>query len=125
MWVVDSIGHLGADRVADLLQQCVGAATKSIFGNKPSGRSCKESHSHKPWFNVNCHTMKCELFWLKTNLDSHVVKHQESKLKNLSKKKRFFWENAKAQHMCALTKVDALSIWKKYQPRAPLWTRLV
>ncbi len=36
LWVVNSIGHLGADELVDLLQQCVGAATKFTFGNKPS-----------------------------------------------------------------------------------------
>jgi hypothetical protein len=48
MWVVDSIGHLGADGLADLLQQCVGVATKSTFGNKPSGGSYRKRHCHKP-----------------------------------------------------------------------------
>ncbi len=48
LWVVDSIGHLGANGLADLLQQCVGAATESTFGNKPSGGSCRERHCHKP-----------------------------------------------------------------------------
>jgi hypothetical protein len=38
LWVADSIRHLGADGLADLLQQCVGVATKSTFGNKLSGR---------------------------------------------------------------------------------------
>jgi len=48
----------------------------------------------------------------------HAAKHQENKLKNLFLKKRFFWETTRAQHMCALSKVDALSFWKKYRPRA-------
>jgi hypothetical protein len=61
MWVVNSIGHLGADELTDLLQQCMGAAAEFIFGSKPSGRSCKERHRHKPWFDVDCHTTKCEL----------------------------------------------------------------
>jgi hypothetical protein len=51
---------------------------------------------------------------LKANPDSHVVKHQENKFKNLLKKKRICWEIAKVQHMCTLSKVDALSFWKKY-----------
>jgi len=55
---------------------------------------------------------------MKVNLDSHAVKHQKSKLKNLLKRKRFFWETAKAQHMCALAKVDVPLFWKKYRPRA-------
>jgi hypothetical protein len=42
MWVVDLIGHLGADELTNLLQQCVGVATKSTFDNKPSGRRCKK-----------------------------------------------------------------------------------
>jgi hypothetical protein len=50
----------------------------------------------------------------------HVTKNQESKVLKLLKRKRIFWETAKAQHMCALTKVDALSFYKKYRPRAPL-----
>jgi hypothetical protein len=57
--------------------------------------------------------------WLKANHDSHVAKHQENKLKNLLKRKRICWENARAQHMCMFAKVDALSFWKKYRPRAP------
>jgi hypothetical protein len=51
---------------------------------------------------------------LKANPNSHATKHHESKFKNLLKRKRFFWEIAKAQHICALAKVDALSFWKKY-----------
>jgi len=50
LWVADSIGHLGADKLLDLLQQCVGVATKSTFGNKFSGGSCRKRHCHKPWF---------------------------------------------------------------------------
>jgi hypothetical protein len=66
-------------------------------------------------------TAKRELrLWLKANPDSHAVKHQESKLKKLLKKNRIFWEIARAQHMCVLAKVDALSFWKKYRPRAPV-----
>jgi hypothetical protein len=42
LWVVNLIGHLGADGLIDLLQQCVGVTTKSIFGNKPSGRSYRK-----------------------------------------------------------------------------------
>jgi hypothetical protein len=44
---------------------------------------------------------------MKANFDSHAAKHRKSKLKNLLKRKRFFWEIAGAQHMCALAKVDA------------------
>jgi hypothetical protein len=56
--------------------------------------------------------------WLKVNLDSHAAKQQESKLRNLLKKKRVFWETARVQHMCTLAKVDALSFWKKYRQMA-------
>jgi hypothetical protein len=41
LWVVGSTRHLGADWLADLLQQCMGVAAKSTFGNKPSGRNCR------------------------------------------------------------------------------------
>jgi hypothetical protein len=41
LWVVNSIGHLGADRLTDLLQQRMGAAIESTFGSKLSGRHCK------------------------------------------------------------------------------------
>ncbi len=61
LWVVDSIRHLGADELANLLQQCVGVATKSTFGNKPSGGSCRERHCHKPWFDADYCIVKCEL----------------------------------------------------------------
>ncbi len=119
LWVVKSIGHLGADGLADLLQKCVGGATKSTFGRKPPGGSYRERHHHKPWFDIDCRTMKCELkFRLKANLDSHTAKHQESKLKNLIKRKKILWETTRVQHMCALAKVDAFSFWKKYRPRA-------
>jgi hypothetical protein len=88
----------------------VGVVVESTFGNKPLGGSCREIHYHKPWFDLDYRTTKCELkLWQKANPDSHVTKHQESKLKNLLKKKRIFWETARAQHMCALAKVDALS----------------
>jgi hypothetical protein len=96
LWVIDSIGHLGANELADLLQQCVGVTIKFTFDNKPSGVSCKKRHCHKPWFDVDYHTAKRELkLWMKANLDSHVVEHQKSKLKNLSKKKRIFWETVR------------------------------
>ncbi len=96
----------------------MGVATKLTFGNKSSGGSYRKRHRHKPWFDADCRTMKCELrLWLKANFDSHAIKHQESKLKNLLKKKRIFWESTRVQHMCALAKVDALLFWKKYRPR--------
>jgi hypothetical protein len=99
----------------------VGAVAKSTFNNKPLGGSCRKKHCHKPWFDINCRIAKRELrLWLKANLDSHTAKHQENKLKNLFKRKRFFWETARVQHMCTLAKVDALSLWKKYRPRAPI-----
>jgi hypothetical protein len=50
---------------------------------------------------------------MKANLNSHVAKHLKSKLKNLLKRKKKIWENARAQHMCALVKVDAPLFWKK------------
>jgi hypothetical protein len=69
----------------------VGATTKSIFGNKPSRGRCKNKHCHKPWFDVDYHTVKRELkLWLKANFDSHAAKHQKSKFKNLLKRKRIF-----------------------------------
>ncbi len=61
LWVVDSIGHLGVNELVDLLQQCVGVATKSTFDNKFSGGSCRKRHCHKPWFDVDCRITKCEL----------------------------------------------------------------
>jgi hypothetical protein len=88
----------------------VGVATKSTFGNKPLGGSCIKRHCHKPWFDVDCCIAKRELrLWLKANPDSHDIKHQESKLKKLLKRKRIFWEIARVQHMCALAKMDVLS----------------
>ncbi len=48
MWVVNSIGHLGANGLVNLLQQCVGATVESIFANKPSGGSYRKRHCHKP-----------------------------------------------------------------------------
>jgi hypothetical protein len=76
LWVVNSFGHLGANELADLLQQCMGAASKSTFGNKPLGGSCKKRHCHKPWFDVDCRIAKRELrLWLKANPDSYAIKH--------------------------------------------------
>jgi hypothetical protein len=57
---------------------------------------------------------------LKVNPDLHATKHQEIKLKILLKRNFFFGEIAKAQHMCAFAKGDALLFWKKYRPRAPV-----
>jgi len=108
-----------ADGLVNLLQQCMGAIVKFTFGNKPLGGSCKERHYYKPWFDVDYRTTKRELkLWLKANFDSHDVKHQENKLKNLLKNKRSFWETTKLQHMCAFAKVDVFLFWKKYRPRA-------
>jgi len=61
MWVVDSIGHLGANGLVNMLQQCMGVATKSIFGSKHSRGSYRKKHCHKPWFDADCHTTKHEL----------------------------------------------------------------
>jgi hypothetical protein len=75
LWVANLIGHLGANGLANLLQQCVGVTTESTFGSKPLGRSCKKGHCHKPWFDADCRIAKHELrLWLKVNLDSHVAK---------------------------------------------------
>jgi hypothetical protein len=57
---------------------------------------------------------------LKANHDSHVVKHQQNNLKKLLKRKIICWETSRAQHMCMLAKVDAVSFWKKYRPRVPV-----
>jgi hypothetical protein len=59
LWVVDSIGHLGANGVANL--QCVGVVAESIFGNKLLGGSYRKRHCHKPWFDSDYCTAKCEL----------------------------------------------------------------
>jgi hypothetical protein len=76
-------------------------------------------HCHKPWFDADCRIVKRESrLWLKANHDSRAVKHQESKLKILLKRKKFCWETARVQHMCTLAKVDVFSFWKKYRPRA-------
>jgi hypothetical protein len=61
---------------------------------------------------------------MKANLDSHTAKHQKSKLKILLKRKKKFWETARAQHMCAFGKVDAPLFWKKYQPKAPIMDKI-
>jgi hypothetical protein len=125
MWVIELIGHLGADKLADLLQQCVDAATESIFGNKPLGESYRERHRNKPWFDADCRIAKRELkLWLKANPNSHATKHQKNKLKSLLKRKRILWEPTIAQHMCAFAKVDALSFWRKYRPRAPVMEKI-
>jgi hypothetical protein len=62
LWVIDSIGLLGVNGLANLLQQCVGAITKSTFGNKLSRGSYKERQCHKPWFDINYCTSKRELW---------------------------------------------------------------
>jgi len=46
--VVDSIWHLGAEGLVDLLEQCVGATIEFTFGSKPLRGSCRERHCHKP-----------------------------------------------------------------------------
>jgi hypothetical protein len=88
----------------------VGATTNSIFSNKLSGKSCRESHRHKPWFDADYRIAKRELkLWLKANPNPHTTKHQKNKLKSLLKRKIVLWETTIVQHMCALAKVDALS----------------
>jgi hypothetical protein len=44
LWVANSIGHLGANGLANLLQHCVGVGAESTFGNKPSRGSYKKGH---------------------------------------------------------------------------------
>ncbi len=99
----------------------MGATTESTFGSKLSGGSYRKGHCHKPWFDADCRITKCELrLYLKANPNSHAVKHQESKLRNLLKRKRVVWETTRVQHMCMFAKMDALLFWKKYWPRAPV-----
>ncbi len=82
-------------------------------------------YCYKPWFDTDCLTTKRELrLQLKANHDSHLVKHQENKLKNLLKRKIICWEITRAQHLCTFAKVDALSFWKKYRPRAPVVVKI-
>jgi hypothetical protein len=103
----------------------MGATTKFTFGSKLSGGSCRERHRHKPWFDADCRTTKRELkLWLKANPNSHTVKHQENKLKNLLKRKKILWEIVKVQHMCALAKVDAFLCWKKHRPKAHVMEKI-
>jgi hypothetical protein len=124
LWVVNSIGHLGGDKLVDLLQQCVGATTKSTFGNKPSGGSCRKRHCHKPWFDVDCRTTKRELrLWLKANPDSHVAKHQESKLKKLLKRKRLFGKLQELNICVRLLRWMHFCSGKNTGQRHPLWPR--
>jgi hypothetical protein len=74
--VADSIGHLGVDKLFDLLQQCMGATTTSTFGSKPLGGNYRKRHCHKPWFDVDYRITKSELrLWLKANPNSHIAKH--------------------------------------------------
>ncbi len=90
----------------------MGVVTKSIFGNKPSGGSCKERHCHKPWFDTNYRITKRELkLWLKTNPDSHAVKHQESKLKIYQKGKEFS-KNLQELNICV-----CLPRWMRFHSR--------
>jgi hypothetical protein len=66
----------------------MGIVTKFTFGNKYSRGSCRKRHCHKPWFDANYYIAKRELkLYLKANPDSHVVSHQENKLKNVLKNK--------------------------------------
>jgi hypothetical protein len=103
----------------------VGVVTKSTFGSKHSRGSYIERHYHKPWFDADYRTAKREMrLWLKVNPDSHAIKHHKSKLKTLLKRKFFFWETTRVQHMCAFAKVDALLFWKKYRPRAPVMDKI-
>jgi hypothetical protein len=96
-----------------------------LVANLRKGVVEKKIHCHKPWFDADYCTTKRELrLWLKTNLDSHTTKHYENKFKILFKRKIFFWETAKAQHMCVLAKVDAISFRKKYQPKAPIMDKI-
>ncbi len=48
LWVVESIGHLGVDGLADLLQQCVGAVVKSTFGNKLREKAAERDTAINP-----------------------------------------------------------------------------
>jgi hypothetical protein len=61
---------------------------------------------------------------LKANPDSHVTKHQESKLQKILKRKKKFWETTNVQHMCTLAKVNAISSWKKYRLRAHVMDKI-
>jgi hypothetical protein len=97
LWVANSIGHLGVDELADLLQQCMGVTAKSTFGNKPSRGSCRKIHCHKPRFDVDCHTSKRELkLWMKANLDSDVATHLEKQTQKFITKEKIFLENCKS-----------------------------
>jgi hypothetical protein len=82
LWVANSIGHLGADGLTNLLQQCVGVAGESNFGNKLSGGNFRKIHCHKPWFDIDYCTTKCELkLWLKANPDRTLLNIKKINLK--------------------------------------------
>jgi hypothetical protein len=81
MWVIDSIGHLGVNMLANLLHQCVGVVVESNFGNKPLGGSWRKRHCHKAWFDADYYTTKCELrlcvttpLWAKCEDEAHTTK---------------------------------------------------
>jgi hypothetical protein len=126
LWVVYSIRHLGANGLIDLVQQCVGVATKYTFGSKPSGRSCRDRHCHKPWFDVDCRTTKHELkLWLKANPNSHVAKHQENKLKILLKRKFVFGKLQELNICVRLPRWMRFRSGKSTNQGHPLWIKSV
>jgi len=123
LWVVDLIGNLGVDELVDT---CVGVVVESIFGNKPLGGSYKKRHCHKPWFGVDCYITKHGFkLWLKVNHNSHATKHKENILKNLLKRKRFFWKLQELNICVHLPRWTCFHFGKSTNQRHPFWTRLV
>jgi len=126
LWIIYFIKHLGEDGLANLLEECVGVVTESTFGNKLSGRNYRKKHCHKPWFDANCRTTKHELrLWLKANFDSHVAKHQESKFKNLLKRKKNSKKLYELDICVRLPRWMRSCSGKSNSQRQLLWTRSV
>jgi hypothetical protein len=80
----------------------VGATTKSTFGSKLLGGSCKKRHCHKPWFNTDCHIAKnAEALVESQTLICTPLNTRKVNLKKIRKENNFLGNCKNSTYVCA------------------------
>jgi hypothetical protein len=72
-------------------------------------------HSHKPWFDTECHQTKNQFAKLSHAHPDRQVKLKQ--MKHLYKRKKRAYDVLKAKQLCGLAKADPAAFWKRYHKR--------
>jgi len=87
-----------------------------VFGNRQVALGKAIKHSHKPWFDIECHQTKSQFAKLShAHLDREVRLKQ---MKQLYKRKKRAYDVLKAKQLCGLVKADPATFWKRYRKHA-------